>query len=420
MSSTFKTFFKGLIYLSMISVLKKSSASPSRSNYDFKIKYQWKQIEYKFRDEQERSAAIANGSFNAGRLQPTDAQYTYDAYSGLERVFIATPRLTPTGYPATLGVVTHETRDGNPIIDPYPSWSWQINPEECRYHRIVSVYRVWADECNRLWVADTGFVAGNATCLPQILAFDLRTNQLIHKYEVPYVQVRNLSLYIAPMAEVEDYANNCENTWIYVPDTDTPSLLVYSLKLNDSWVVLDESFTADPQYNTYTIEGQTFRFNDGIFTAALSPKSDGPSKRKLHYHAMSNVKESWVYVKHLKNPRNFDFPYCSPQLFYTYHGRRKRQSPTEAADRKGNIYFSILTDNQLVKWNPSTAYIESNFEIITPPSLPILFASGLKVLPHKDGKGEVLWVFDVAFERSQTGNLNGSTVNFRLFEAWLD
>lgn len=81
-------------------------------------------------------------------------------------------------------------------------------------------------------------------------------NQLIHKYEVPYVEFRNVSLYIAPMVEVEDLANNCENTWIYTSDTDTPSLLVFSLKLNDSWVVLDSSFAADPHYNSYTIEGR--------------------------------------------------------------------------------------------------------------------------------------------------------------------
>lgn len=65
------------------------------------------------------------------------------AVTGSERIFITTPRSQPTGYPATIGVVTKKRRGGNPVIDPYPSWSWQINPEKCNYHRIVSVFRVW-------------------------------------------------------------------------------------------------------------------------------------------------------------------------------------------------------------------------------------------------------------------------------------
>lgn len=43
----------------------------------FKLKYEWKQIEYKFSSEEERSEAIANGTFNVGKLQPIDAQYAY-------------------------------------------------------------------------------------------------------------------------------------------------------------------------------------------------------------------------------------------------------------------------------------------------------------------------------------------------------
>lgn len=41
------------------------------------IIHEWKQIEYTFRSEEERSEAIANFSFNEGLIQPMDAQYTY-------------------------------------------------------------------------------------------------------------------------------------------------------------------------------------------------------------------------------------------------------------------------------------------------------------------------------------------------------
>lgn len=128
---------------------------------NFELIYQWKQIEYKFSSEQERFEAIANGTFNVGKVVPSDAQYTFEGnnvckifvpenfFLGKERIFVATPRLTSRGVPATFGIITNETRDGNPVIDPYPSWSWQLQPEKCNYHRIVSVFRTWVSRSKK-------------------------------------------------------------------------------------------------------------------------------------------------------------------------------------------------------------------------------------------------------------------------------
>ncbi|XP_066257865.1 major royal jelly protein 2-like [Euwallacea similis] len=391
----------------------------SKKKYNFELIYQWKQIEYKFRNEAERSEAIANGSFNVGKIQTMDAQYTFDASTNRERIFITTPKLTSSGVPATFGTITNETRDGNPVIDPYPSWSWQLNPENCRYHRIVSVFRVWADECNRLWIADNGIVGDSFVCPPQLLAFDLRTDELLYKYEVPYDQYLNVSWFISPMAEIESFKNRCENTWVYVADTNAPSMLVYSLKQNTSWRVQDRSFDPDPNYNVYTIGGDSFVFADGIITVALSPPSHGLCKRKLHYHAMSNINESWVYVKDLKNRSNFAVPYGSPHLFHTYKDKRNQQSVTEAIDQYGNIYFSLLTDVELLKWNPNTAYKRENFELIANDKKTMQFPSGLKVVPYRNTDKEVLWMFSVAYQRYEAKTLNGTVVNFRLFRAFL-
>ncbi|CAH1129709.1 unnamed protein product [Ceutorhynchus assimilis] len=395
----------------------------SGKKYDFKLVHQWKQIEYKFSSEEERQEAIQNGTFDIGKVQPMDAQYTYNCDTGEERIFVTTPRLKQTGTPAGIGVIIDETRDGNPVIEPYPSWSWHINTEKCNYHRIVSPFRVWWDECDRLWISDTGIQGDSFICPPQILAFDLKTDKLLHKYEIPYGQYNNVSWYVSPIAEVESFNNKCENTWVYAANPTGFTLLVYSLKQNASWSVVDKSFKPDPdrKYANYTIGGDTYFYADGLITVALTPKSDGPENRKLRYHAMSNIKESWVYVKHLKNRHNFEVPNGASKFFHTYIDKRDQQSLIEATDRNGYVYFSLLIDVLLIKWNPNTPYKKENWKIIANDTERMQFPSGLKVLPYKANKHhEVLWVFAVAYQRFEAGTLFGNRTNFRLFVADID
>lgn len=206
--------------------------------------------------------------------------------------------------------------------------------------------RLWNNRIRiRLSTSNTGlwFKHGKYTfVLKKLINPRIFKDQLLYKYEVPYNQYQNTSWFISPMAEIESFANNCINTWLYIADTNAPSLLVYSLRQNTSWRIQDRSFDPDPNYNVYSIgglgiftwlkkcvnyfyTGDNFTFADGIITVALSPKWDGHD-RKLHYHAMSNIRESWVYVKHLKNPRNFLIPYGSPHLFYVICLQKKAKA----------------------------------------------------------------------------------------------
>ncbi|XP_050315663.1 major royal jelly protein 1-like isoform X3 [Anthonomus grandis grandis] len=383
--------------------------------YDFKLVFQWRFLEFKFASEEERTEAINNGSFNFNQLRPEDAQYTYNEKSGKERVFITIQRLLPRGTPATLTVVTNETRNGSSIIDPYPSWSWHLNLENCNYYRIVSAFRLWADECGRLWVIDAGIQGGKFLCPPQILVFDLETDSLLHKYELPYDQHENVSIYITPMVEVESMKDNCRKIWLYVTETVRPSMLVYSLEKNVSWVIQDDSFKADPNFINLTIDGDTTQVNDGLNSLALSPKCDPPELRKLFYHAFTNIQESFVYVKYLKNPDNFKKPYGSPQLFYTYPTTRDQQISVDAMDSEGMIYFALLVDVLIVKWDPNTPYKRENFHVIANDNETMQNPTGLKIPPFKVNGRETIWAFSTGFQRSKP--LAEKDVNFRLFRA---
>lgn len=87
---------------------------------------------------------------------------------------------------------------------------------------------------------------------------------MLHKYEIPYEQYQNASWFVAATVEIEDHENECENTWLYLADSENASLLVYNLKQNESWRIKDNSFDPDPKYNVYTIAGMTMFFSNSF------------------------------------------------------------------------------------------------------------------------------------------------------------
>ncbi|XP_050292710.1 major royal jelly protein 2-like [Anthonomus grandis grandis] len=388
--------------------------------YNFNLVHQWHRIEYQYPSEAERTEAIKNGSYRIDIIRPADAQYTYHLKTEQDRYFITVPRRELTGTPATLGVINikepgrHETH----VMDPYPSWSWHIDIEKCHYHRIVNVYRIWADECFRLWVMDNAKINDEFICPPQILVFDLEADTLLFKYELPYDQYENVSYYITPMSEVESMEDNCMKTWLYVADPIGPRLLVYNLEKNVSWTIQDQSFKPDPNYEKYTIGGDSFHLSYGISSLTLGPKCNPPGERKLFYHAMSNVRESWVYLKYLKNPDNFKKPYGSPQLFYTYPTTIDQQVSVESIDCKGMMYFGLLTDILMVKWNSNTPYMKENFVVIADNKTTMQLPTSVKVIPNRHNGSEYLFVFSTSYHKYPKP-LDKDIVNFWLFRAKL-
>lgn len=106
------------------------------------------------------------------------------------RIFIATPRLR-AGVPATLSFVPLDHHlGGSPRLQAYPSWDWHgagIGDLNCS--KIISVYRVRKDSCNRLWVLDSGVTTSiddfQVVCPPKLLVFDLQTDTLARMITFP-------------------------------------------------------------------------------------------------------------------------------------------------------------------------------------------------------------------------------------------
>lgn len=106
--------------------------------------------------------------------------------------------------------LTNEQGVSSPILHPYPNWQANtiqsegsqsqefaagrtaakqaeaVNGPLADNSTIVSTFRIRVDECDRLWVMDTGLadILGNPKQFapPALVIFDLKTDQLIRRY----------------------------------------------------------------------------------------------------------------------------------------------------------------------------------------------------------------------------------------------
>jgi hypothetical protein len=92
----------------------------------------------------------------------------------------------------------------SPILNPYPSWEDNQLPKDynpdaktkelANNQSLVSVFRIRADECDRLWVMDTGYAdilgEGKSYAGPSIAIFNLHDDTLIRRFYIPQDQLK--------------------------------------------------------------------------------------------------------------------------------------------------------------------------------------------------------------------------------------
>lgn len=141
-------------------------------------------------------------------------------------------------------IYTTDTRE-SPPLKPYPSWdSHRI--EDRRVPDVISTFRVRADKCDRLWVLDTGLNDITGTnpqplAPPTLVVYNLRDDTVMRKFAIPEDQ-RTQDSFFANIA-VEDY--DCEDSYAYLGDLGGPGVVVYSWRINKSWLIKNDFFKHD-------------------------------------------------------------------------------------------------------------------------------------------------------------------------------
>nr|XP_032519601.1 protein yellow-like [Danaus plexippus plexippus] len=362
---------------------------------------QWVALEFEYPNEESRVRAIANKYYVPGLSVPVDVDAYYGYGSQNPRIFITVPRID-VGRPITLG-----TLDENGLISGYPDYSWNDNQgRNCE--GLTSVFRVAIDNCHRLWVMDTGLIGRQQKCRPQLLAFDLRTDQLIYRHRVPSENFMANSQFVTPVVDVRGSGpDDCADTFVYVADVFGFGLLVVDVARNRSWRVTHRYFYPYPSRGLFNIDGNNM---DGVLGMALSPYIKG-SDRLLYFHSFASTTENVVRTSFLRNDSFIQNSNANPTSINVFREERPSQSAAQAMDNEGVLYFGLIEPLSIMSWNTSTNFSPHNFNQIAVNGelLPISF--GMKVVNNPKGHQE-LWLMTTNLYRTLTRTLTPDRINF--------
>uniref|UniRef100_A0A1A9X0Q6 Bee-milk protein n=1 Tax=Glossina brevipalpis TaxID=37001 RepID=A0A1A9X0Q6_9MUSC len=389
----------------MMMMIELLSSVPIQANDNLRVAYEWKEIDFKYANAEQRWMAIENFEFKPNNVIP----FGIEVYR--TRLFVTLPRWR-SGVPASLAYLDlNVSSTKSPTLVPYPSWAAhsmnELEPE------LVSPFRIRADRCGRLWVLDSridGVLLDTKVYGPaQLLVYDLHNDNLLRRHIFPLKQVKEKSFF-ANLA-VED--GECENTYAYAGDLGNPGLVVYSWRRDESWRVHHNYFHPDPLAGNYSIGSVEFQWDDGLYGLALS-KAQSDGYATLYFHPLSSTMEFAVNTMILRNKTLA----TTGQIYREFKilGSRGPNAQAGASfldQLTGVLFYALPNLNAVACWKTSNrAYtIKSQGRVYMSP-VEMVFPSDVKVDDQ-----DRLWVLSNRLQDFIYGELFPNSVNFRILTA---
>jgi hypothetical protein len=221
---------------------------------------------------------------------------------------------------------------------------------------IVSPFRVRADQCDRLWVLDTGIqdilTESNAKVLSptRILVYNLTDDTLMRSYNFPDSHIKGNSFFTNIAVEDDD----CDNSFAYSADMGKPGLVVYSWKTHTSWRISNKFFNADPEAGNFLINNISFHWEDGLFGLAVSKPKGPDNETTLYFHPFVSMDEFKIPTKYLKDETLAKSKETRQEFKRIGTRGPNGQSSVEVMDKKTGVLFYTLPNlNSIGCWKTS-------------------------------------------------------------------
>lgn len=270
-----------------------------------------------------------------------------------------------------------------------------------------------ADSCGRLWVLDAGqinvAIKPDQVCPPTVYIFDLKTDQLLTRYQIPDEFIKQDSLYSNIVIDIRH--QDCQNAHAYITDVWRFGLVVFSLKTMRSWRIFDHLFYPDPLAAAYKIYDLEYEWTDGVFGIALSPQTkDLNADRILYYHPMSSFREFYSYASIVQNETGWMDIKDAFRVLGQSRGK-SGQASASAMDRNGILFFNLVTRNSVGCWDSRKTYKRSNLGVVAFHNETLIFPNDLKIdqEPHQN-----LWILSNRLPFFIYRNLDYDDYNFRI------
>ncbi|KAK7574212.1 hypothetical protein V9T40_011403 [Parthenolecanium corni] len=397
-----------MAYLLQVVVLLSIACWNVDANYKLVPRFEWKQVDFDFPNDNVRAEAIKNGEFIPQNNLPL----------GVERwrnkLFVTLPRWRD-GTPATLTYIDLNTKEKSPKLKPYPNWEAHKIRENNGVAKITTVFRLYVDVCDRLWLMDTGLndFLGKIEKIydPKIQVYDLNTDRLLREYTLPKDVTREDSFFANIVADVNK--NDCEGAFAYVADLGSNALIVYDMKHEESYRVFHHFFHFDPLSGDYNVGGVNFQWIDGLLGLALSPiQKDG--FRTLYFHPMSSTHEFAVSTRIIRNKTIASDSYHEYKVLGS-RGPNGQSTGSSVDEATGVLVYTLHNRNSIGCWNINKPkYSTETTAVLATDDEALIFPNDLKV-----DKNGTLWLLSDKLSIFADKELNYNEVNFRIFEVLL-
>lgn len=330
------------------------------------------------------------------------------------RLFLTLPRWKD-GVPYSLAWLPNPPIEESPRVRVYPSWDAHspVNNPDC--NKLMSVYRLAIDECNRLWIIDAGVVNAtilpNPVCPPKIVVIDLHTDRILFRHEIPQGLVREGSLHTNIVVDIRN--GQCQDAHAYVTDVWRNGILVFSLAKMRSWRTTNHLYLPNPHASDYTLHDLNFQWTDGVFGLSLPPV-DQYGDRVLFFRPMSSVNEFVVDTNILRNESIWQGYWgAAPKAFLQLPGNRgpQGQSSSVGIDRNGVQWFPLVVQDVIACWDTRKPYDATNIGIVEQNSTTLVFPNDLKVDNEPD---QGVWVVSNRLPFYLYSTLDYNQINFRV------
>lgn len=374
----------------------------------FRTWYKWGELDFAFPSFEARASAIDRGDFVPANNLPLGIEVYKD------RIFVSMPKWK-NGVPCTLAVLPRLPREESPPLVPYPNWDWHHN-DDCDV--IVSVYRMQADSCGRLWVLDSGQIQvtidPRQICPPKVLIFDLNTDQLIKKYVLPKEFIKQDGLFSNIVVDVKPH--DCNDAYAYLTDVWRYGIVVYSLHKNRSWRIYDHLFMPDPLAAAYTLHDLEFEWSDGIFGMALSAEETKYGDRIMYFHPMSSFREFYTKTSVIKNETGWGDIKNAFKVIGQSRGKSGHVSAS-GMDRNGVLFYNLVTRDSIGCWDTRKPYKRDNLGLVAKSNVTLIFPNDLKL---DNDERQSVWVLTNRLPYYLYKELDPTDYNFRIMSAYTD
>ncbi|CAH0602392.1 unnamed protein product [Chrysodeixis includens] len=321
-----------------------------------------------------------------------------------DRAFVTVPRRR-YGIPSTLNYVDLETANASALLRPYPDYRYDFHSTS----ELVSVYRPRVDNCDRLWMVDTGLLEVPKNFVqkkpPRIIVFDLKTDEVVLNYEIPSDVLINGTTSGLTSITVDVTSTTCDDAYAYINDLAQNGLIVFSMKEMASWRFSHSSFIYDEGAKGFEVAEATINWQDGLFSIALSdPNENGV--RTAYYHPFISTLEFSITTDILKNKSaNFEKHYKREGV----RGAFSQSGSHGYHSGSGVLFYASAAKDGIMCWNTNRPLVSNISVLIAQDHDQLSYISDLKV------RGDDVWVLSNKIPTFIYFGLDPLSSNFYVF-----